>query len=173
MKIENPTAANAADRITRDTNAPTSWAEARGRLAADRRAARDAQRAAEAAVEGARLDVPIAVLEERFAHTGAMVFDLVDAHARAFGITVHAEGTLPPRLELRVSNGLLGRRDDRLILQREDGLLRASFIGASRMEQLLIELDGPTFAPEPAARRLAEAWCAHIELSQGGLHVTR
>ena len=124
-------------------------------------------------IEGARLDVPIAVLEERFAHTGAMVFDLVGAHALGAGIVVVAEGVLPPRLVLRVSSGLLGRRDDRLILAREDGLLRATFISASRMEQLLIDLTDAGFAPEPAARRLAEQWFHMIELSLGGLHVTR
>ena len=158
---------------TTETNTTTGWAEARGRLAAERRAAREAQRDAEAAVEGARLDVPIAVLEERFAHTGAMVFDLVGAHALGAGIVVVAEGVLPPRLVLRVSSGLLGRRDDRLILAREDGLLRATFISASRMEQLLIDLTDAGFAPEPAARRLAEQWFHMIELSLGGLHVTR
>ena len=103
----------------------------------------------------------------------AMVFDAIDAHARAAGIVVVADGTLPPRLELRASSGQLAVRDDRLTLQREDALLRATFTAASRMEQQLIALDDPAFEAEPAALRLAEAWCAHIELSQGGLHVTR
>ena len=165
-KIEH----NSLARENSETNTPTSWAEARGRRAAERRAAREAQRDAEAAVDRERLATPVGVLEERFATVGATVFELIDTHARAFGVLVVAEGSLPPRLELRASSGRLDRRDDRLVLAREDALLRATFISASRMEQLLIDLDESAFEAEPAARRLAEQWFTQIEVSHGGPH---
>jgi hypothetical protein len=159
--------------MTTKTENPTSWAEARGRLAAERRAAQEAQQRAEAAADGERRDVPVTVLEQRFADTGALVFDLVDAHARAAGIDVVADGVLPPRLDLRAPSGRVDRLDDRLILAREDALLRATLIGASRMEQVLIDLDDPTFEAESAARRIATHWFAQLELREGGPHVTR
>lgn len=146
---------------TMEQKTPTDWAEQAGRQVAERRAARDAQAQAEAARDGARLDVPLAVLGQRFAATAAILVEAIDAHARAAGIPVTAESVLPPVVELRAG-------DDVLTLRLDDDVLRVTFRSRSWTEDMLVDLADTVFAPEPAARRVASRWFLQLDASHGG-----
>jgi hypothetical protein len=167
----SPTKENTMTTKTAPPITTTAWAADRGRLAAERRAAQEAARQAEAATDEARRDVPIEILTQRFAHVAAAVLELVDAHATAGGIRVILDSVHPPRIALHVPADALNRDPDRLILEREDDTARVTVSSHARGHQLFVDLADASFEAASAARRIAERWFHQIELTQGGTHV--
>ena len=148
----------------------TAWAEAAGRRAAERRAAQEAAREAEAASDEARRDVPVEILTQRFAEVAARVIELVDAYATAAGLRVIADSVHPPTIELRAPTGALDRRDDRLVLHREDDTVRVTVASHARSDETFVDLAAEAFEADPAAHRIAARWLAQLDLTQGGTH---
>jgi hypothetical protein len=156
-----------------ETNPTTAWAEAAGRRVAEARAAREAQHQAEAETAGARRDVPVEILTQRFAEVAARVVALVHAYAIAAELRVIADTAQDPTVALRAPTGVVGRDDDRLRLHREDDTVRVTFASHARSDETFIDLAAEPFEADPAAHRIAARWLAQLDLREGGPHVTR
>jgi hypothetical protein len=154
------------DSMTTKTETPTAphWAAELGRQVAERRAAHEAEAAAEAAARGQRAALPAAELARRFAEIAVRVVEACDAFGRAAAVDISSEPAVADLVQLRSG-------PDQLELRRQDDDLRATLRALSRGDQFLIALDGEPFDPEPAARRIAETFIAQLSLTHGGPHV--
>jgi hypothetical protein len=152
---------NATENTT--TSAP-HWAAAIGRQVAARRAAHQAEAAAEAEATGQRAIVPVAELVRRFAAVAVRVLEAVDAFGEAAGIEITSEPTGADLV-------LLQSGADRLELRREDETARVRLRALSRGNEFGVDLDGEAFDAEPPARRIAGEFIALLSITHGGPHV--
>jgi hypothetical protein len=147
---------------TETTSSAPHWATELGRKVAERRAAHQAEAAAEAT--GQRAAVPAAELARRFAAIAVRVLEAVDAFGRAAGVEITSEPAVADLVQLRSGA-------DRLELRRQDEDCRVTVRASSRGDEFSIALDGEAFDPEPAARRIGQQFLAQLAITHGGPHV--
>ncbi|MEX2221404.1 MAG: hypothetical protein WEG40_06370 [Candidatus Rokuibacteriota bacterium] len=146
------------------TTAAQHWATEIGRRVAARRAARQAEAAAEVEATGQRAAVPVAVLAQRFADVAVRVVEAVDAFGTAAGVGIFSEPPAPGSIQLRSD-------DDRLTLLRQDEDLRVTVRSRSRGDEFTIALDDGDFDAEVAARQIVRVFIQQLSLSHGGSYV--
>ena len=134
------------------TTTAQHWAVEAGAALTARRAARKAERQAQAEADGIRQQLPVEVLHQRFAATVNAILEAVEAFAVAGGVTIEASPASTSQVELRA----FGDEVLRLVLDGDD--LRVVLRSRGRGEERHIDVADETFSPDIVARTIRRAW---------------